>query len=114
MFFSGAVSLVGGLDGRHGYRLVGRSELDSTRATLARVPWTARIATEPTFGNPVILLGWPVVCGYEGMLWAHGLDYQETLRKLQDVLELRDPMNNARSIHADWIFIKGGVPIKVE
>lgn len=114
MFFSGAVSLVGGLDGRHGYRLVGRSELDSTRAALSGVPWNARIATEPAYNNPVILLGRPVVCSYEGMLWAHGLDYQETFQQLKEVLAMRDPMKNAKAIHADWIFIKGGIPIKVE
>jgi len=115
LFFSGAVSLVGGLDGRHGYKLVGRSELAETRAALAGVPVMARIATEPTHTNPVVLLGRPVVCGYAGMLWAHGLDYQQKLQDLKDVLAGNDPGGRkARDIGADWIFVAGRPPVKVE
>ena len=114
LFFSGAVSLVGGLDGRHGYKLVCRSDLDRARALLAEVPPLDRLATEPTFDNPAILLGRPVVCGYEGMLWAHGLDYQDTLRRLNEVLAMRDPMTNAKAIHAKWIFQKERPLLKVE
>jgi len=34
----------------------------------------------------VIVLGHPVVCGYEGHLWSHGLDYQARLAKLNDMM----------------------------
>jgi len=115
LFFSGAVSLVGGLDGRHGYKLVGRSELAGTQSALATVPLMDRIATEPIHTNPVILLGRPVVCGYEGMLWAHGLNYQNKFQDLKDVLAGKDPGNRkARDIRADWIFVAGRVPVKVQ
>jgi len=115
LFFSGTLSLMGGLDGRHGYRLVNRSELAQAEAILSQVPFEDRIATEPTFDNPAVLLGRPVVCGYEGMLWAHGLDYRSTFECLNDVLAGRDlGMKKARLINAKWILRDKDELIKVE
>jgi len=115
LFASGAMSLAAGLDGRHGYGLVGRSKLANAEANLRDVPLLDRIATDPTHTNPVVLLGRPVVCGYEGMLWAHGLDYRETYQNLTDVLAGRDrDQEKARIIGADWIVIDGKPPVKVE
>lgn len=115
LFFSGALSLVGGLDGRHGYTFIDRAELDATRYALRNVPPMDRIATTPTYNNPVVLLGRPVVCGYEGMLWAHGLHYQDSMRALNDILTGNDPLNEkARQVGASWIYVSGGVPVPVK
>ena len=115
LFTSGAMSLAAGLDRRHGYKLVGRSELAATEKALANIPVLDRIATEPTHTNPVILLGRPVICGYEGMLWAHGLDYQPTFKNLMDVVEGRDPDHKkARMIGAKWVVAGGHPPLKIE
>ncbi len=35
---------------------------------------TSRIATVPTFNHPVALCGRPIVAGYPGHLWSHGLN----------------------------------------
>ena len=111
LFFSGAVSLVGGLDGRHGYTLLERQEVDRAKTVLSIVPSGDRIAVNPEFNNPVILLGYPVVCGYEGHLWSHGLHYRATWAKLQNVIHQGPEWKrDAHEIHADWIFLRGSHP----
>lgn len=111
LFFSGAVSLVGGLDGRHGYSLVRHSELAAAEVALHGVPATARIAVEPRYNHPVILLGYPVFCGYEGHLWSHGLDYQRHWEKLQTVLAGGPGWyEKAQTLDADWLYLDGTPP----
>jgi hypothetical protein len=83
LFFSGAVSLVGGLDTRHGYAIAQRSELDAWRRAIANIPPDVRFASISDYNHPIILLGRKVACGYEGHLWSHGLDYQGKLALLQ-------------------------------
>ena len=116
LFFSGAVSLVGGLDRRHGYDLVSRSALARAAKELESVPALARLAVEPRYNHPAILLGRPVVCGYEGHLWSHGLDYKETLAKLRNVMN-QGPgwIADANDIGAVWIYQdgRGAAPTKV-
>ncbi len=115
LFFSGAVSLVGGLDRRHGYDLASREDLAKTRILLKDVPPLDRIAVDPRFNHPVILLGRPVVCGYEGHLWSHGLDYQKKLAILKRVLN-REPgwILEAKEIGAKWVLPNDDMnPIKV-
>lgn len=114
LFFSGAVSLVGGLDGRHGYKLTSRSELAAAAAVLASVPIEDRIAVEPDFNNPVMLLGRPVLCGYEGHLWSHGLDYHRQWNSLQKVLK-QEPgwQGTLNQLDAKWFFVKANPPVIV-
>lgn len=112
LFFSGAVSLAGGLDGRHGYRLASRAEIAATAAALAKVPPMDRIATRPDYNNPVLLLGRPVYCGYEGHLWSHGLEYRAKLDALNRLLS-REPGWEAvaAEIDARWLFEPGPPPV---
>jgi hypothetical protein len=75
LLFSGAVSVtaasIGGgprlevLD-LHEYRAVCRA--------LQSQPPEIRVATAPTFNHPVALCGHPLVLGYGGHLWSHGID----------------------------------------
>ncbi len=114
LFFSGAISLVGGLDGRHGYRLANRSELAATAAALAHVPPTDTIAIEPEFNHPVILLGHPVYCGYEGHLFSHGLPYRDKWQDLQTVLKgYPNTIDLARTLDANWLYLRKDPPILV-
>jgi hypothetical protein len=111
LFFSGAVSLVGGLDGRHGYKLINRSDLAEASAALHQVPAEARIVIEPEFNNPVILLGRPVFCGYEGHLWSHGLNYRKQWDALQLVLKKGTGWKDALgTLEADCMFLQGPPP----
>jgi hypothetical protein len=86
LFFSGAVSLVGGLDARHGYAIARRSELDAWKQALADIPPEVRFACVPDYNHPLLLLGRKVACGYEGHLWSHGLNYHQTLDLLRQAL----------------------------
>jgi len=86
LFGSGAVTLKAGLDGRNGYELIKRDALNETAWILKDIPPEAVIACAPEYNHPVIVLGHPVVCGYEGHLWSHGLDYQPRLAKLNDMM----------------------------
>ena len=114
LFFSGAVSLIGGLDGRHGYELSTRLELATARIALNDVPPGTRIAIDPQFNHPAILLGYPVVCGYEGHLWSHGLKYRDTWDKLALVLKQQpDWRQTAQEIGAKWVYLKGQKTIPV-
>jgi hypothetical protein len=116
LFFSGAVSLVGGLDRRHGYDLVSRSALAQAAKELESVPPLDRLAIDTRYNHPAILLGRPVVCGYEGHLWSHGLDYKETLAKLRNVMNSGPEwISDANDIGAVWIYQDGrrAAPAKV-
>ena len=112
LFFSGAVSLVGGIDGRHGYKLTTRSELAETAAVIAHIPFKDRIAVDPDFNNPVMLLGRPVLCGYEGHLWSHGLDYHKHWDALQAVLKREPGWQEAlKHLDAKWLYLKSTPPV---
>jgi hypothetical protein len=87
MFGSGAVTLAVGLDGRHGYELIKRSDLDQASWILRGLPPDAVIACAQEYNHPVLLSGHPVVCGYEGHLWSHGLDYKGRLATLDAVMK---------------------------
>jgi hypothetical protein len=114
LFFSGAVSLAGGLDGRHGYKLASRSELASTAAALAKVSPGDRIATEPDYNSPVILLGYPVLCGYEGHLWSHGLNYHKQWDALQIVLKHEPGWKEAmQTLDAQWLYVRTPQPMLI-
>lgn len=114
LFFSGAVSLVGGLDGRHGYKLVLRSELSSAARELRDVPAGDRIAIAPAYNHPAMLLGHPVLCGYEGHLWSHGLNYRRQWDDLHAILR-RDPgwQSLAGDHGVKWIYAEGSPPVRV-
>jgi hypothetical protein len=86
LFFSGGVSLIGGLDARHGYAVAQRSELDAWRHATADIPPETRFACVSDYNHPLILLGRRVACGYEGHLWSHGLDYSERIALLRNSL----------------------------
>jgi len=105
LFGSGAATLAAGLDGRHGYGLVKRSALDETASLLHNIPPSAVIACAPEYNQPVLMLGHPVVCGYEGHLWSHGLDYKDRLASLESVM--RGDVgwqDKARSLGASYVY----------
>ena len=92
LFFSGGVSLIGGLDGRHGYAIARRSELAAWQHAIADIPPEDRFACVSDYNHPLILLGRKVACGYEGHLWSHGLNYRAKL----------DLLNRSLSGEVDW------------
>jgi hypothetical protein len=107
LFFSGGVSLIGGLDARHGYAIAQRSELDAWRHATADIPPDTRFACVSDYNHPLILLGRKVACGYEGHLWSHGLDYQERIEVLRNSLngELSWGLS-APFLNVDWVALR--------
>lgn len=105
LFFTGAVSLMAGLDGRHGYRLASRSELVETADLIKHLPPETRFATAPDYAHPVLMVGRRVAIGYPGHLWSHGLDYQENEAALKRLM-LGAPtwQDDAMRLQVDYIF----------
>ncbi len=81
LFFSGFVSLFGGLS-TPGFGFANRAELASVGVAVRKLPIEARFAAFPTYNHPLLLQGRKVVLGYPGHLWTQGFDYHEEEAKL--------------------------------
>ena len=105
LFGSGAVSLALGLDGRHGYEMADRIAMEAAERLLRDVPADGVIACSPEYNHPVLLAGHRAVCGYEGHLWSHGLDYKGR-RDLLDSVMKGEPgwSEKARSLGVSRIY----------
>ena len=67
---------------------------------------------EPDYNNPVMLLGRPVVCGYDGHLMSHGLDYHRQWDALQTVLKQKPGWREAiKHLDAKWLYLKTTPPV---
>ena len=74
LFASGVASVLWACAGRlPRLELLNLAEYVGVCEALSRMP-TTRVATYPTFNHPVALCGRPLVAGYAGHLWSHGLD----------------------------------------
>jgi len=104
LFFSGAISLFGGLSGK-GYQVANEEELDQIKVALHDIPPTATFACRPTFNHPLLLLGHKVVAGYAGHLASHGTAYKPRFFALKSVMH-GDPgwETRARELGADYLF----------
>lgn len=105
LFGSGALSLAMGLDSQHGYEMVKRGDLAQAAWLLKDIPAGEVIACAPEYNQPVLMLGHPVVCGYEGHLWSHGLDYKKRWDDLNGIMN-GDPdwREKARKLGVSHIF----------
>jgi hypothetical protein len=63
------------------------AEYEAVCQALASVPVAERVATASTFNHPVALCGHPIVAGYAGHLWSHGLDATRVQRGLTRLME---------------------------
>ena len=87
LFFSGFVSLIGGLAaGRPGYQFASRTEIDFVAAAVRRLPIETRFAGFPTYNHSLLLNGRKMVCGYGGHLWTQGINYTQVENKLHDLM----------------------------
>ena len=87
LFFSGAVSLAGGLRaGEHGYEIAKRSEIDELASSLQPIPMSARFVCAPEYNHPLVLLGRRIAMGYDGHLYGYGLDYDLLRREVETLM----------------------------
>ena len=76
LFFSGFISLLGGIGGQHrGHAIAQLSTLDAVNLAVRDIPITEAFAAQPTFKHPLLLCGRKVVMGYDGHLVSHGILY---------------------------------------
>jgi len=107
LFFSGAISLIGGLDARHGYVIAKRSELTAWQDAIAGIPPDVRFACVSDYNHPLILLGRKVACGYEGHLWSHGLDYRKKFDLLRKSLSGEASWRSSGSLlDVEWLALR--------
>ena len=106
LFFSGAVSMIGGLNANHGgYPLANRAELDQLAVPLRKIPITATFACLPTYNHSLLLLGRKVVAGYDGHLMSHGIPYQARYADLESLLRGESGwQERARQLGVDYLF----------
>jgi hypothetical protein len=107
LFFSGFVSLMGGLAaGRPGYQFANRSEIDFVAAAVRRLPLEARFAGFPTYNHPLLLNGRKMVCGYPGHLWTQGInDYATVESQLNNLMVGQgDWRKSARELQVRYLF----------
>ncbi len=105
LFSSGAVALVAGLDNRHGYKLADLAELTDVQAMLRKVPVNGRLACAPGYDHPAMLLGQPVVMGYDGHLFSQGLDYTPVREELDRLMKGGETWRKAaRKLGAQYLF----------
>ena len=87
LFFSGLMSLIGGLDSTHtGFEIAQRSRLDGIAQAVRGIPIGERFVGWPTYNHPLLLLGRKMALGYTGHAWSHGLDWEPTAKKVEAIL----------------------------
>ncbi len=106
LFFSGFVSLAGGLvTTGQGYHVADRGELAAVKEALEAVPLGERIAVAPVHNHPVLMAGWPVGMGYGGHVWSHGYDIRGPEADLEILLSGRSGWAAAaRRLNCRWVF----------
>ncbi len=106
LFWSGAISLIGGIDGSHeGYTIASREELDEIQEALRDVPQSARFIANPDYNHPLVLLGRKIALGYTGHVASHGYPWREPLMAEEAALDgAPDWLELAAQLHATHLF----------
>jgi hypothetical protein len=85
--------------------LYDRHEMDGVCEALRGAPIAARIAVEPTFNHPVALCGHPLVAGYGGHLWSHGIEPRAVEQRLATLMDGGPGWEHAASeLQARFVF----------
>jgi len=106
LFFSGFVSLIGGIDESHtGYPIAYRSELDAVTFAVRNLPADATFAGYPTYNHPLLLSGCKMLEGYSGHLFSHGIDYQARDQMVKRMmLGASDWQSIAAALHVRYLY----------
>jgi hypothetical protein len=107
LFFSGFISLVGGLapNNEHGYGIGDEEEWTQVDDALKAFPAEAVFAIYPTYNHPALVAGHRVVLGFPGHLWSHGLEYRPEEQLLNKVMLAEpgwEPL--CRQLDIDYLF----------
>jgi hypothetical protein len=101
----GAATLTASLLPDRAFALAKVAEIEGVCAAVRPLPVEARVATAQTFNHPVALCGQPVVAGYAGHLWSHGIQGGAVEAQLRALMmgegEWRE---RARQLSARYVF----------
>jgi len=106
LFFSGFVSLWGGIDLSHtGWPIVNRQELHDVELATRDLPVNETFAAYPDLNHPLLMSGCKLVEGFEGHLHSHGIEYRPRLRQLNVLLSGQtDWRQIADELHVRYLF----------
>jgi hypothetical protein len=106
LFFSGFISLVGGICANpEGYGIGRASEWQQVADATASFPPSTVFATYPTYNHPVLVNGHRVIMGFPGHLWSHGLNYKPVEVKLEVLMNSETGWEAiAKELGADYLF----------
>ncbi len=102
LLFSGAVSVLGAsIGGGPRLDVLYLQEYAAVCESLESQVPGERVAVAPTFNHPVALCGHPLVLGYGGHLWSHGIDGSEVEAHLGVLMRGEDGWReSARAVEA--------------
>ena len=87
LFFSGFISLLGGLNGSHtGVEIAKRLELEPVSVAVRYLPPDSTFAGFPTYNHPLLMSGCKMVEGYDGHLFSYGIPYEERRKELTSLM----------------------------
>jgi hypothetical protein len=106
LFFSGFVSLLGGMSGRNkGHGIGTVSKLDMVASALRDIPPTERFASYPTWNHPLLLIGKKVAMGFPGHIFSHGLGSSVRDQKMEQLMNgAEDWRRLANELDVRYIF----------
>src|SRR5215469_7965673 len=106
LFFSGFVSLVGGVCANpEGFSIGRESDWNQVGDATRTFPPAAVFATYPTYNHPVLVNGHRVVMGFPGHLWSHGLNYRPYEVPLTQLMLGQEGWREiSQTLHADCLF----------
>jgi hypothetical protein len=106
LFFSGFISLVGGIFANpEGYGIGRASEWQQVADATRSFPANTVFATYPTYNHPVLVNGHRVVMGFPGHLWSHGLNYRPVEVKMTDLMNSETGWQDlAKELGVDYLF----------
>ncbi len=101
----GAFTLVASLGPQQGYSVAESDELTAVCQAVEPLTAAGRVATVQTFNHPVALCGQPLVAGYAGHLWSHGIQAKGVEESLASLMTGEPGWEErARSLHARYLF----------
>lgn len=88
MFFSGFISVLGGMSGKYkGYGIGSNSRMDALATAVQEIPPGERFASYPTWNHPLLLIGRKVAMGFPGHVYSHGLGSSARDRKMEALMK---------------------------
>jgi hypothetical protein len=106
LFFSGFISLAGGLwSNPEGYEIGRAGEWRQVAKATRSFPPRTVFAVYPTYNHPVLVNGHRVVMGFPGHLWSHGLNYRPVEIKLTSLMNSEPGWEQkAKELGAHYLF----------